>query len=99
VAPRRRRRSDDWHFGLVDHERRPKPALPAVERAFGDVPFARDTNSPRISVVVCSCNGEPTIGRCLEALDALDYPDYEVIVVDDGSSDRTAAIAGEFDVA
>ena len=59
---------DDWHFGLVDRERRPKPALAAAERAFGDVPFARDTDSPRVSVVVCSYNGEPTISRCLEAL-------------------------------
>jgi GT2 family glycosyltransferase len=89
---------DDWHFGLVDRERRPKPALSAAERAFCDVPFGRDTASPPVSVVVCSYNGEPTIRRCLEALGALDYPDYEVIVVDDGSTDHTAAIAAEFDV-
>ena len=89
---------DDWHFGLVDHERRPKPALGSVTRAFADVPFTRDTARPRVSVVVCSYNGERTIGRCLEELGRLDYPDYEVIVVDDGSTDRTAAIAAEFDV-
>ena len=68
------------------------------QRAFTDVPFARETAGPRISVVVCSYNGEATIGRCLQALADLDYPDYEVIVVDDGSTDRTAAIAAEFDV-
>jgi GT2 family glycosyltransferase len=89
---------DDWHFGLVDHDRKPKPALGAVKKAFSAVPFARDTAGPRISVVVCSYNGERTIGRCLEELCRLDYPDYEVILVDDGSTDCTAAIAAEFDV-
>ena len=89
---------DDWHFGLVDHGRRPKPALAAVQRAFTDAPLARETAGPRISVVVCSYNGEATIARCLQALADLDYPDYEVIAVDDGSTDRTASIAAEFDV-
>src|SRR4029079_12716421 len=74
------------------------PALAAVEEAFADVPFAEDNDCPRISVVVCSYNGEATLWRCLDALAQLDYPDYEVIVVDDGSTDRTAEIAAEFDV-
>ena len=88
----------DWHFGLVDHERRPKPALAAVERAFADAPLDPRADRPRISVVVCSYNGEATIGTCLEELGRLDYPGYEVIVVDDGSTDRTAEIAAGFDV-
>ena len=33
---------DDWEFGLTDRERRPKPALTAVQKAFADVPFPRD---------------------------------------------------------
>src|SRR5262249_20442427 len=89
---------DDWEFGLVDQQRKPKPALAAVERAFADAPLPRGTASPRISVVVCSRNGSATIGTCLGALDRLDYPDFEVIVVDDGSTDRTAEIAASFDV-
>jgi O-antigen biosynthesis protein len=88
---------DDWQFGLVDRNRQPKPALAAVERVFADVSPADDAETPRISVVVCSYNGETTIGRCLEALERLDYPDYEVIVVDDGSTDRTSEIASRFD--
>ena len=35
-------------------------------------------------------NGERTIRDCLEGLLELEYPDYEVIVVDDGSTDATA---------
>jgi GT2 family glycosyltransferase len=49
-------------------------------------------------VAVCTYNGSRTIRDCLEGCARLDYPDYEVIVVDDGSTDGTADIVGEFDV-
>jgi glycosyltransferase involved in cell wall biosynthesis len=87
---------DDWDFGLTDRDRHPKPALAAAREAFADVPFSRDLPWPRISVVVCSYNGERTIRECLKGLSKLDYPNYEVIVVDDGSTDATAAIAQEY---
>ncbi len=87
----------DWDFGLTRRNRQPKPALRAVRDAFSDVPFAPTLPWPRISVVVCSYNGSRTIRDCLAGLARLDYPDYEVIVVDDGSTDRTAAIAREYD--
>ena len=48
---------------------------------------------PRVSVVVCSLNGEARLGRCLAALAAQTHDSHEVIVVDDGSTDRTGAIA------
>ncbi len=83
----------DWDFGLTDREREPKPALTAVRRAFRDTPFEADRYWPRVSVVVCTCNGARTLERCLEELDHVDYPDFEVIVVDDGSTDASAAIA------
>jgi GT2 family glycosyltransferase len=83
---------EDWDFGLTTRERRPKPALDAVASAFSDAPFA-EREWPLVSVVVCAHNAERTIGECLDGLTALDYPDYEVIVVDDGSTDATAHIA------
>jgi O-antigen biosynthesis protein len=89
---------DDWRFGLVDEQRRPKPALAAALRAFADVPTPRSPALPRISVVVCTHNGEATIERCLDATCRLDYPEFEVIVVDDGSTDRTAELTERFDV-
>ena len=87
----------DWAFGLTARDRSPKPALAAVERAYAEVPVAPARRWPRISVVVCSYNGSRTIRDCLSGVAALDYPDYEIIVVDDGSKDSTAAIAAEFD--
>jgi len=50
---------------------------------------------PFASVVVAAYNAEKTIRRCLEALLALDYPDYEIIVVDNNSRDHTRAIVEE----
>ena len=88
---------EDWDFGLVDRERRPKASLRAVRDAFAEVPFAPSVTWPRISVVVCTYNGEKTIGTCLDNLACVDYPDYEVIVVDDGSTDATTAIAERYD--
>lgn len=89
---------DDWAFGLTTETREPKPALNTVREAFSEVPFKADINWPRISVVVCSYNGAHTIRDTLEAIQKLDYPDFEAIVVDDGSTDGTAAIAGEYNV-
>jgi GT2 family glycosyltransferase len=85
---------EDWDFGLTDRARRPKPALAAAQEAFGDVPFSSQEQWPRISVVVCTHNGARTLPDCLEGLRELDYPDFEVIVVDDGSTDGTAQLAG-----
>src|SRR5436305_1734031 len=68
----------------------------AVRRAFGEVPFGREVPWPRVSVVVCTYNGAGTIRDCLGALEQLEYPNYEVIVVDDGSSDGSAAVAREY---
>jgi glycosyltransferase involved in cell wall biosynthesis len=47
-------------------------------------------------VVVCSYNGAGTLESCLESLGKLNYPDYEVILVDDGSSDATPQIAARY---
>ncbi len=88
----------DWDFGLTTRDRRPKAALAAVERAFGEAPFGQGGTWPGISVVICTRNGEPTLPETLDAVTALDYPDYEVIVVSDGSTDSTSDIARQYDV-
>ncbi|HVH09513.1 MAG TPA: glycosyltransferase [Gemmatimonadales bacterium] len=87
----------DWAFGLTRADRSPKPALHAVREAFADVPLPPSLPWPRISVVVCTHNGARTIRDCLQGLARLDYPDYEVIVVNDGSTDATASLVGRYD--
>jgi len=88
---------EEWGFGLTGADRSPKPSLRAVRESFAEVPFSPNLPWPRISVVVCTYNGARTIHDCLDGLEQLAYPDYEVIVVDDGSTDTTAAIALQYD--
>jgi glycosyltransferase involved in cell wall biosynthesis len=85
---------EDWDFGLTTREREPKPALAAVEKAFAD---RRPQTAPKVSVVVCTYNGAATLGECLEGVLALRYPDYEVIVVSDGSTDGSPQIAAQYE--
>jgi glycosyltransferase involved in cell wall biosynthesis len=48
---------------------------------------------PRVSVVIPAYNAERTLGRVLDALRAQELPPDEVLVVDDDSTDQTAAVA------
>jgi glycosyltransferase involved in cell wall biosynthesis len=91
---------DDWAFGLVDADRRPKPALAAVSAAFASAPFpeARTQTWPKVSVVICAYNASDTLDDCLDSLGRLRYPDFEVLVVNDGSSDATGDIARRYPV-
>lgn len=82
-----------WHFGLTRSDRSPRPALAAA--SWWNTRSVRDVNFdwPSLSVVVCAYNASATLGECLDHICALDYPDLEIIVVDDGSTDDSAAIA------
>ena len=51
---------------------------------------------PRISVIVPAYNVEAYIPRCLQSLQAQTFGDWEAVVVDDGSSDRTPEILDGF---
>jgi O-antigen biosynthesis protein len=88
---------EGWRFGLTDASRRAKPALDAVRRIYRAGRYdLRPAPWPRVTVVVASYNGAATLGRCLDSLAGLNYPDYEVIVVDDGSRDATPEIARRY---
>jgi glycosyltransferase involved in cell wall biosynthesis len=50
---------------------------------------------PRLTVVVAACDEEATIGPALTTLVGQDYPDLEIVVVDDRSKDATGAIVDE----
>jgi glycosyltransferase involved in cell wall biosynthesis len=92
------RQVEDWAFGITDIDRNPKPAAHVARKAFHETPFAPAVDWPRISVIVCSYNGARTLRECLNGLCTLDYPDYEIIVVNDGSTDDTPAIAQDYPV-
>ena len=44
----------------------------------------------RASVIIPMWNGRAYLGPCLAALAAQDYPDFEIILVNDGSTDGSA---------
>ncbi len=51
--------------------------------------------APLVSILIPARNEEVNIGNCLESLLAQDYPNFEIIVLDDNSVDRTAEIVRE----
>lgn len=53
------------------------------------VPCAAPERAPKLSVIIPARNEERNIGRCLDSILDQEYPDYEVLVVDDRSTDRT----------
>ena len=69
-------------FFFLRRERKPQPEL-------GDP-------APFVSVIIAAFNEELAIGRTLEALLEMNYPAYEIIVIDDGSKDRTSEIVRGF---
>jgi glycosyltransferase involved in cell wall biosynthesis len=51
---------------------------------------------PEVSIIVPARNEEASLGDCLQSLTAQTGVEYEIIVVDDGSTDRTREIAEGF---
>jgi glycosyltransferase involved in cell wall biosynthesis len=49
-------------------------------------------NGPLVSILVAAYNGEKYIGEAIDSALAQDYSPIEIVVVDDGSKDRTARI-------
>jgi O-antigen biosynthesis protein len=90
----------DWAFGIVTREREPKKSFYALKEKLGRENSAlshrRLPRAPFVSVIVCSYNGGRTLSACLDSLGKLNYPDYEIILVDDGSTDDTRDIAEQF---
>ncbi len=70
----------------------PSPAVPSDAAVPSPADPAAPPPDPACSVIVCTCNGAPRISRCLAAVQQLDHPAFETIVVDDGSADGTAEL-------
>jgi hypothetical protein len=65
--------------------------LPFTEPDGSAVPLPAET--PLISVVVSARDNEETIAACLKSIGRLQYPNYEVIVIEEETSDRGADAA------
>jgi glycosyltransferase involved in cell wall biosynthesis len=50
----------------------------------------------KVSIIIPALNEEKYISKTLEAVTHIDYSDYEVIVVDNGSTDKTSEIVNSF---
>ena len=49
-----------------------------------------------ISVLIPVYNVEKYLGRCIDSILAQTYPDFEIILVNDGSTDRSGAICDAY---
>jgi chlorobactene glucosyltransferase len=67
-------------------------------RSLKYAPMLRDVKKidslifPRVSIIIAALNEEKYINKCLDSLLAQDYPNLEIISVDDGSTDSTFKI-------
>ena len=50
----------------------------------------------KISIVVATYNGQRTIQECISSLIMLDYPFYEILIIDNNSTDKTKSIVQTF---
>lgn len=88
---------EGWAFGLTEPDRQPKLALSAVREVYHlNHNQLRKDMKLRVSVVVCAHNATSTIEECLRSLSYLNYPNYEIIVVDDGSTDGTGPLSATY---
>lgn len=86
----------DWAFGVVTEDRQKKPAFDAAQQYYQSPLPPTLKEYPRVSVIVCAYNADRTMDSCLAALEKVNYPNYEVIVVNDGSTDGTLEICERY---
>lgn len=91
-----RRLDGDWAFGITMADRTPRAAavalaaiLPPVTRPGQGVQLKV---RPRFSIIICTYNGSRTLRNALQSVLALPYSDYEIVLVDDGSTDPEVAV-------
>jgi len=73
-----------YPLSLIFALRKPRPAL------FKSGP------DPLVSVIVPGYNESKVVGNCVESILASDYPNFEIILVDDGSTDDTLSVMQSF---
>jgi chlorobactene glucosyltransferase len=56
----------------------------------------KSKSTPKVSIILPARNEEDFIGKCLDSLIKQDYPNYEIIVINDSSEDSTGKIISEY---
>ena len=56
----------------------------------------KSKTSEKISIIVPVYNVEPYIGKCLDSILEQTYSNYEVLLIDDGSTDNSGVICDEY---
>ncbi len=72
--------------------------LAYMAKSFRQIPKLDSTVSityPKVSVILPARNEECFISNCLDSIRAQDYPNYNIIAVDDSSTDRTVSLIKE----
>ncbi len=64
-----------------------------IDRLVKPRPFPADGYHPRVAVLIPAYNEEPVIVRTIRSVLNSDYTNLHIIVIDDGSEDRTAEVA------
>ncbi|MBO0949262.1 glycosyltransferase [Fibrella forsythiae] len=57
--------------------------------------MSADSQQPLISIIITILNGEKTISQCLDSINNQTFVDYEVVLVDGGSTDKTIDLINE----
>lgn len=70
--------------------------LGANKVEFTTMPNDSGMKNPLFSVIIPTLNEEARIGRLLQSLEKQSFKDFEIVVVDGGSSDNTAKVAEKF---
>ena len=92
---------EGYDFGLTRRDHSAKPSLEALQSTWGDLCLGSDLLEidpfPMISVIICTYKGSETLVECLNSVTSIDYPNYEVILVNDGKDLRVAELAEEYE--
>lgn len=70
-----------------------RASLSSHAQGTGPVQRASDSGWPSVAVVIPCKNAEPWIGRAIASVARQEYPGVDIVVVDDGSTDKSASVA------
>ncbi len=90
----------DWDFGLLRRDGSRKAAFDQLQAAWGGIESPGDgigrDSGLRFSVIVCTYRGFRTLEECLLSLTKISYPDYEILLINDGADEGVEKITKKF---